>query len=62
MTKLWGGAKSELERERENLKNFWKNCFWKSQDPFKKKNGFTMFDWLKNNFDQSNQIEAHKKF
>ena len=36
MTKIWGGAKSESERERENLKNFWKGVFEKVKFRFLK--------------------------
>ena len=36
MTKIWGGAKFESERERK-LEKILKKCFWKSQDPFFKK-------------------------
>ena len=34
MTKLWGGAKSESEREKEKIRELLKKCFWKSENLF----------------------------
>ena len=59
MTKLWGGAKSESERERKLEKLLKKIAFEKVKIHLKKKTKFTMFDWSKNSFDQSNQAKAH---
>ena len=52
----WSLAK--LERERKVWKKFWKSVLNLSKRCLKK-TWFTMFDWSKNRFDQSNQVEAH---
>ena len=48
------------ERE-ESSKNIWKSVLNESNIVLKK-TWFTMFDWSKNRFDQSNQAEAYWNF
>ena len=52
----------QVEEREESLKKFWKSVLNESNTVFKKKTWFTMFDWSKNRFNQSNQAEAYWNF
>ena len=52
---------AKSERKREKVEKLLKRMFETVKELFLK-NWNTMFDWSKNRFDQSNQVEAHRIF
>ena len=49
-------------REGEKVEKTFEKDVWNSQRTIFKKTWNTMFDWSKNRFNQSNQVEAHRIF